>query len=57
MYTVEELFCCAYAPYFLARRVQIRYPEYERINHNLYAMFAKDAIDVKTSGLWNEERY
>ena len=38
MYTVEELFCCAYAPYFW-QAVQIRYPEYATYNHNLYAMF------------------
>lgn len=36
-YTVEELFCCAYAPYFW-QAVQIRYPEYAVYNHNLYAM-------------------
>ncbi len=36
-YTVEELFCCAYAPYFW-QAVQIRYPEYVTYNHNLYAM-------------------
>ena len=38
MYTVEELFCCAYAPYFW-QAVQIRYPEYATYNHKLYAMF------------------
>ena len=38
LYTVEELFCCAYAPYFW-QAVQIRYPEYATYNHNLYAMF------------------
>lgn len=27
MYSVEELFCCGYAPYFW-QAVQIRYPEY-----------------------------
>ena len=36
-YTVEELFCCAYAPYFW-QAVQIRYPEYVTYNHKLYAM-------------------
>lgn len=36
-YTVEELFCCAYALYFW-QAVQIRYPEYAVYNHNLYAM-------------------
>ena len=37
-YTVEELFCCAYAPYFW-QAVQIRYPEYARYNRELYALF------------------
>lgn len=37
LYTVEELFCCAYAPYFW-QAVQIRYPEYVTYNKNLYAM-------------------
>lgn len=37
-YTVGELFCCAYAPYFW-QAIQIRYPEYATYNHNLYAMF------------------
>ena len=38
LYTVEELFCCAYAPYFW-QAIQIRYPEYATYNHSLYAMF------------------
>ena len=37
-YTVEELFCCAYAPYFW-QAIQIRYPEYATYNKNLYALF------------------
>lgn len=37
-YTVEDLFCCAYAPYFW-QAVQIRYPEYATYNKELYAMF------------------
>ncbi len=37
LYTVEELFCCAYAPYFW-QAVQIRYPEYTTYDHKLYAM-------------------
>lgn len=37
LYTAEELFCCAYAPYFW-QAVQIRYPEYAAYNHDLYAM-------------------
>lgn len=38
LYTVSELFCCAYAPYFW-QAVQIRYPEYATYNHNLYSSF------------------
>lgn len=37
-YTVEDIFCCAYAPYFW-QAVQIRYPEYVTYNHKLYAIF------------------
>ena len=37
-YTVEEVFCCAYALYFW-QAVQIRYPEYAVYNKNLYALF------------------
>ena len=36
-YSVEELFCCAYAPFFW-QAIQIRYPEYARYHYNLYAM-------------------
>ena len=36
-YSVEELFCCAYAPFFW-QAVQIRYPEYARYNYKLHAM-------------------
>lgn len=36
-YTVEELFCCAYAPYFW-QAIQIRYPEYAAYNHKLHTM-------------------
>ena len=36
-YTVEEIFCCAYAPYFW-QALQIRYPEYATYNHKLYAL-------------------
>ena len=35
-YTVEELFCCAYAPFFW-QAVQIRYPEYAMYNARLYS--------------------
>lgn len=37
-YTVEELFCCAYAPYFW-QAIQIRYLEYATYNRKLYALF------------------
>lgn len=37
-YTVEELFCCAYAPYFW-QAIQIRYPEYTAVNMERYALF------------------
>ena len=36
-YTVEDIFCCAYAPYFW-QAVQIRYPEYVVYNQKLHAM-------------------
>lgn len=35
-YTVEELFCCAYAPFFW-QAVQIRYPEYSIYNAGLFS--------------------
>ena len=35
-YTVEDLFCCSYAPYFW-QAIQIRYPEYTKDNQELYA--------------------
>ena len=37
-YTVEDLLCCAYAPFFW-QAVQIRYPEYATYNRELYALF------------------
>ena len=37
-YTVEELFCCAYAPYFW-QAVQIRYPEYSEYDREMYDLF------------------
>ena len=37
-YTVEDLFCCAYAPFFW-QAIQIRYPEYATYNRELYALF------------------
>lgn len=36
-YTVENLFCCAYAPFFW-QAIQIRYPEYATYNRELYAL-------------------
>jgi len=35
LYSVEELFCCGYAPYFW-QAIQIRYPEYVKDNRKLY---------------------
>lgn len=37
-YTVDELFCCAYAPYFW-QAVQIRYPDYAIYDRELHAAF------------------
>ena len=37
-YTVENLFCCAYAPFFW-QAIQIRYPEYATYNRELYALW------------------
>ncbi len=37
-YSVEELFCCAYAPYFW-QSIQIRYPEYATYNHEIQEGF------------------
>ena len=38
-YIVEDLFCCAYAPFFW-QAIQIRYPEYATYNRELYALLA-----------------
>ena len=45
-YTVEELFCCAYAPYFW-QAIQIRYPEYATYNRKLYALFGGSRLMLK----------
>ena len=37
-YSVEELFCCSYAPFFW-QAIQIRYPEYVVYNKKLNTMF------------------
>ena len=37
-YTVEDLFCCAYAPFFW-QAIQIRYPEYASYNFKLKELF------------------
>ena len=37
-YTVEELFCCEYAPFFW-QAIQIRYPEYASYNFKLKELF------------------
>lgn len=34
-YTVEELFCCIYAPFFW-QAIQLRYPEYASYDRKLY---------------------
>ena len=36
-YSVSELFCCSYAPFFW-QAIQLRYPEYVTYNKKLYAM-------------------
>ena len=40
-YTVEELFCCGYAPFFW-QAIQIRYPEYAVYNFKLAKLFGGD---------------
>ncbi len=40
-YSVEELFCCSYAPFFW-QAIQIRYPEYAAYNRKFYEMFGGD---------------
>ena len=42
-YTVEELFCCAYAPFFW-QAIQIRYPEYATYNRKLYAIIFNELV-------------
>ena len=37
-YTVEDLFCCAYVPFFW-QAIQIRYPEYVTYNLERHALF------------------
>ena len=36
-YSVEELFCCEYAPFFW-QAIQLRYPEYASYNHKLHKL-------------------
>ncbi len=45
-YTVEDIFCCAYAPYFW-QAIQIRYPEYVVYNQKLHAMLGKNRLMLK----------
>lgn len=40
-YTVEELFCCEYAPFFWMA-IQIRYPEFASYNFKLKELFGGD---------------
>ena len=49
-YTVEDLFCCAYAPFFW-QAIQIRYPEYATYNRELYALF----LDIVTRSCFTTE--
>lgn len=37
LYTVEELFCCVYVPYFW--KAVLWYPEYRKYDRNLYSLF------------------
>ena len=43
---MEELFCCAYAPFFW-QAIQIRYPEYATVNQNCMPCL-EEQIDVKS---------
>ena len=52
-YTVEEIFCCAYAPYFW-QAIQIRYPEYATYTGNCMPCL-EEQIDVKGSIDGNKE--
>lgn len=40
-YSVDDLFCCAYAPYFW-QAIQIRYPEYTKDNRPLYTLLGSE---------------
>lgn len=57
-YTVEEIFCCAYAPYFW-QAIQIRYPEYATYNHKLYAVLVSGiaVADNLHTALWSVAAY
>ena len=55
-YTVEELFCCAYAPYFW-QAIQIRYPEYATYNRKLYALFGGLMLKVRLMGTKNDIKW
>lgn len=46
-YSVEDLFCCCYAPYFW-QAIQIRYPEYATYN-KICMQCLEEMIDVKDS--------
>ena len=50
-YTVEELFCCSYAPYFW-QAIQIRYPEYTQENKELYAFYLNQAVLCYNKGVF-----
>ena len=54
-YSVEELFCCAYAPYFW-QAIQIRYPGMRRITRNCTALL-EEQTNVESQIDGYEERY
>ena len=50
-YTVEDIFCCVYAPYFW-QAIQIRYPEYVVYNQKLHAMLKVRLMGTKNDIAW-----
>ena len=52
-YTVEDIFCCAYAPYFW-QAVQIRYPEYVQSKVTCHAWRNRLMLKVRLMGTKND---
>lgn len=52
-YTVEDLFCCAYAPFFW-QAIQIRYPEYATYKGNCMP-YLEEQTNVKSQTDGNKE--